>query len=56
MKEDEEAVQFAEWIAENHYRLINVDFIDGYKYCFWGNEDIPSITTERLFTEFQIQS
>jgi hypothetical protein len=39
--------EFAEWLAENHYRLHNVS--KGIHY--WKNEDGEK-TTEELFKEF----
>lgn len=46
-----EAVKFAEWLAENHYRLFNVDTNSGVR--FWTNESKCQKTTKQLFKEFK---
>lgn len=42
-------IKFAEWIAENHYRLYS-KYSEGYSLWSNGEEDMK--TTKELFTEF----
>ena len=42
-------IEFAEWLAENHYVLVNVD-ID--RVFIWKNE-IGKKTTKQLYNEFE---
>lgn len=44
------AIKFAEWLAENHYRLYNVD-ISGIR--FWKDETNKQKTTEQLYKKFE---
>ncbi len=45
------AVKFAEWLAENHYRLYNVETKTGIR--FWKNETNNQKTTKQLYKEFE---
>lgn len=45
------AIEFAEWLAENHYRLLNVNANSGVK--FWANESKCQKTTKQLYKEFE---
>ena len=46
-----ESILFAEWVAENHYRLINIKS-NGLRQ--WGTDDFKPIkTTQELFEEYQ---
>jgi hypothetical protein len=40
----EELIEFAEWIAENHYKLYN----KSKGVCYWMNEDDKKTTSELL--------
>ena len=42
------ALNFAEWIAENHFRLYNIE--NGLYY--WKNEN-ENKTTEELFNDYE---
>lgn len=48
-----DAINFAEWLAENHYFLYNVDTNSGVK--FWRSESKKGYqkTTKQLFKEFK---
>ena len=45
------AIEFAEWLAEKHYRLFNVDTNSGVR--FWKNETDNQKTTKQLYKEFK---
>lgn len=44
------AIKFAEWLAENHYVLFNIDKLGNY---IWKNEKHER-TTEELFKEYKL--
>ena len=45
------SVQFAEYVAENHYRLVNVEG----DYYYWKSENDEK-TTQELYDEFEKQN
>ena len=50
-KQDEQsdAVEFAEWLAEKHYKMIDINFTGGY----WKNENPRVFKTYDLHTLFK---
>ena len=52
LEEKNTSVQFAEYVAENHYRLVNVV---GDYYYYWKSDNDEK-TTQELYDEFEKQN
>jgi len=48
---ESEAIEFAEWLAENHYRLIDVTVVH-----IWDSESSQMGTTKELYKIFKRES
>lgn len=51
MENNIDAIKFTEWLAENHYRLCNVETSTGIRY--WKTETNNQKTTKQLYDEFK---
>jgi len=47
-----EAIKFAEWLAENHYKMVNK--IGDICYWYSESEQEKEITTSKLYSNFKL--